>query len=82
MVCELSKKNAVLRNGFTLRVCVMVAALLLVGLAVMFQSGKFQYLKLLFFFIQFCKTIDCLITFFLQEELRRIKPEPLPCMYN
>ncbi|KAG5385480.1 hypothetical protein IGI04_036950 [Brassica rapa subsp. trilocularis] len=33
VVCELSKKNAVLRNGFALRVCVMVAALLLVGLA-------------------------------------------------
>ncbi|XP_048633569.1 uncharacterized protein LOC125608041 isoform X3 [Brassica napus] len=40
VVCELSKKNAVLRNGFALRVCVMVAALLLVGLAVMFQSGR------------------------------------------
>ncbi|KAG5384032.1 hypothetical protein IGI04_035502 [Brassica rapa subsp. trilocularis] len=40
VVCELSKKNAMLRNGFALLVCVMVAALLLVGLAVMFQSGR------------------------------------------
>ncbi|KAL0723719.1 hypothetical protein Bca4012_038318 [Brassica carinata] len=40
IVCELSKKNAGVTNGFVKLVCVMVSALLFVGLAVMFQAGR------------------------------------------
>ena len=39
-VCELKKKSAT-TNGFALAVCVMVSALVFIGLADMFLTGKY-----------------------------------------